>query len=213
MSENGGNRFKVIGIVLASVIVLGILGALWYFNMYKPEQEAKEKARQELLAKQAAEKKRQERLEQRRKKYRQLISNADSAYEQENWAVASSNYSEASKLFSKEQYPKDQLALVKSKLDELALLEARRKAGVVETVDSPSGNYYIIVSSSIDDDLALDYAKRLTREGKDVKVVKHDFDGISYYGVAVGEYASWEEATSATSSFEGSYDRVWVLKF
>ncbi|WP_420318939.1 hypothetical protein [Ekhidna sp.] len=210
MSETNSNKAVVIIIIV--IVVLGGLTGGWYFGKYKPEQEAKEQARLEQIAKQEAEKKRQEEAARRKARYDQLIVDADAAFEQENWGTAQSLYSEATSLYSNEQYPKDQLAIVNAKLDEIAALEARKEAGVVETVSEPNGRFYIIVSSSIDDDLARDYATKLAKEGTSVKLVQHNYNELPFHGVSVGDYDTWDQAQSAASSFT-NYGKVWVLKY
>lgn len=210
MNEYSSRSNKPIIIVIVVVVILG-LAAIWYFFMYKPAQEAKEQARLEQIAQQEAEKKRQEEAAQRRARYDQLISNADSEFQSENWAEAQSLYTQASSLYSNQQYPKDQLVLVNAKLDEIAELEARRAAGVIDVVSESDGRFYLIISSSVDDDMATDYARKLALEGNDVKVVEHVVESLSYFGVSVGDYDTWDQAVSASSSFS-AFGSVWVLK-
>lgn len=213
MNEHSNKSGKTTGIiVIVVVVIVGVVGA-WYFGSYKPEQEAKEKARLEQIAKAEAEKKRQEQAAQRKARYDQLIVDADAAFEMEDWVTAQSQYSEASSLFPNEQYPKDQLVLVNEKLDEIAALEARKAAGVVETVSSRSGRFYIIVSSSIDEDLASDYAKKLAKDGNNVKIIEHDSPDHLYYRVAVGDYDNLQQATASLPSFSSFGEGVWVLRF
>ncbi|MEM7298288.1 MAG: hypothetical protein AAF391_08490 [Bacteroidota bacterium] len=210
MNQHSNQSNKAIIIVIAAVIVLG-LAAVWYFFMFKPAQEEKEQARLEQIAQQEAEQKRKEQAAQRKARYDQLIANADSEFQLENWVTAQSLYSEASSLLSNQQYPKDQLVLVNAKLDEIAALEARRAAGEVDVVSEPTGRFYVIISSSVDDDTATDYARKLAYDGNVVKVVEHQVEGLIYYGVSVGDYDTWDEAVSASTSFS-SFGTVWILK-
>lgn len=213
MNEHSNRNSKaVVVIVILAFIVVGLAGA-WYWVMYIPEQEAKEKARQEQMAKEAAEKKAAEQAAQNEAKYKELIEDADSAFEQEDWESARALYTEASSLFPGQPYPKDQLALVNAKLDEIAALEAKRAAGIVETVSSSTGRFYIIVSSSIDDDLAMDYANKLAQEGNNVKIIEHDTDKHLYYRVSVGDYAAREAAEAALASYSNFGKGVWVLEY
>lgn len=201
----------VLVVVIVIVVLLGAIGA-WYFGVYKPEEEAKEKARLEQLAKAAEEKRRQEAAAQRKARFDQLVSDADNEFNQENWASASSLYTEASSLLPNEQYPKDQLTIVNTKLDEIAALEARKAAGVVETVTESSGRFYVIVSSSIDGDLAMDYASKLAKEGNNVKVITPYPGNEFFHRVSIDDYDSWDQAASAVSSYS-FYGEVWVLKY
>ncbi|MEP1032523.1 SPOR domain-containing protein [Ekhidna sp.] len=200
-------------IIIVVIIVLVLAGSVWYLGIYKPEQEAKEKARLEQIAQAEAEQKRIEQAAQDKARYDQLIENADTEFAQENWDTARSLYQEASSLLPNQQYPKDQLALVNAKLDELAALEAKKAAGIVESVSTPTGRYYIIVSSSIDEDLAMDYAKKLAKEGNDVQIIEHDSGKNLYYRVALGDYATLEQAQGSLSSFSSYGSGVWILKY
>ncbi len=213
MSDNS-NSNKTVGIVIGVVVVLTVLVGGWYFFMYRPAQEAKEQARLEQIAKAKAEKKRKEQEARNKIKYDQLIVDADTAFNQEDWQIAQSLYSEAASLFPNETYPQNQLLFVNAKLNELAELEAKRSAGgTVETVSSATGRFYVLVSSSLDDDLAMDYANKLANEGNYVKVIEHTKDKHSYFGVSLADYDTREEAENATASYSGYGEGVWVLKY
>lgn len=211
MEENSNGNNKAVGIIIGIFIVLLIIGGAWYFFSYKPEQEAKEKARQEQLARAAAKKKREEELARKKVKYDQLITNGDKEFEQEYWETAKSSYSEASSLFPKEQYPKDQLVIINQKLDEI---EAQVNAvGQVQTISSATGRYYVVVSSSIDGDLAMDFGEKLAEEGNSVKIIE-PYGSIKFYRVSLGDYGSIDEALAASGSFSTvDGDAVWVLGY
>ncbi len=210
MDQESNRGGKVVIIVIISVLVLAAMAGGYYLLIYKPEQEAKEKARLEQLAREEAERKRKEVEAQNKIKYDALIVQADSVFNQEDWETAQALYSEASGLVPGEQYPKDQLALITAKLDEIA---ARKAAGIVETISSPTGRYYVIVSSSVDGDLAMDYASKLAKEGVSVKVLKPPADSKVYHRVAVADYGSSEQAENAKVSFGTYGEGVWVLKY
>lgn len=208
---NRSNRILLILVVI--IVIVGVAIGGYYVFSYLPEQEAKEKARLEQIAKDEAEKKRQEAAAQRKARYDQLIVDADAAYDQENWQAASALYSEASSLLPNQQYATDQLTLVNTKLDEIAALEAKKAAGFVETVAVPTGRFYVIVSSSVDGDLAMDYATKLAKEGNDVKIIGPDDTNPLFSRVSVGDYDSWDEAVSAISTFNSYGTELWVLKY
>ncbi len=210
MSDQNSKSGVIVVLVMLAVLVGG---ASWYWFTYRPKQEAKEKARLEQMAKEEAEIKRKELAVQDTVKYNKLIADANVEFGLENWKLAQSLYTEASVVFPNEQYPKDQLALVKIKLDEIAILEAKRNAGIVETVSFATNRYYIIVSSSIDDDLAMDYANKLAKEGNFIKIIAHETDNLIYYRVSVGDYDTREQAESALASYSTYSNGVWVLKY
>lgn len=202
------------GIVIAIVVLILIVSAgAWYLFVYKPEQEAKEKARLEQLAKEEAEEKRKELEAQKKTKYEKLIEDANAAYEQENLENALYLYTEAQSIFPDEPYPQEQLNLVNEKLDEIAAIEARKAAGVVETVSSSTGRYYVVISSSVDGDLAMDYASKLAKEGTEVKIIEPNDTNKLFHRVSVGDYDSWDRALAAAESLTGYDSSAWVLRF
>ncbi|MEM9340145.1 MAG: SPOR domain-containing protein [Bacteroidota bacterium] len=211
MSENTNRSGTIATVVILVVLLLGGAGG-WYWFMYLPEQKAKEKARLEQIAKEKAEQKRKEEEAKKKAEYEKLIQDADAAFGQEQWELASSLYAQASSLYPNESYPKDQLVLTDTKLDEIAELEARRASGIVETVSSSTGRFYVVVSSSVDGDLAMDYASQLAKEGNYVKIVEPYASNKLFHRVTLGDYATWDEAVAATGSFSAYGNGVWVLK-
>ena len=210
MEEKSNNGRKTGGIILVIILVLAALAGAWYWGMYLPEQEAKERARQEQLAKEA-EKKRQQQLAAKKKAdYDQLIQNADDEFNQENWEAAHSLYSEASSLFRNQPYPLDQLTIINEKLEEIA---AQSKVGTVETVSSATGRFYIVVSSSIDGDLAMDYGNKMANEGNSVKIIE-PYGQQRFYRVSPGDYDGLDQAVAASASVSTTDgEPAWVLKY
>lgn len=204
--EDNSNRNKIIVLIVILVIVLG---GGWYFFSYRPAQEAEEKARLAQIAREEAERKKQEEEAQKKARYEDLIAKADAALAEENWESAQALYAEAAALLPGEPYAKDQLALVRAKLEEL---EAR-KAGTVETLASPTGRFHVIVSSSVDGDLAMDYAKKLAKQGQSVNIIPPGGANKLFHRVSVGDYPSWDQAVAAVSSFSSMGEGVWVLKY
>ena len=88
MSEEPNRSSRTVGIIVILVLVLAGIVCAWYFIMYKPEQEAKEKARLEQIAKEEAEQKAKELAAQNKIKYDQLIIDADAEFGKENWEAA-----------------------------------------------------------------------------------------------------------------------------
>ncbi len=206
-------KSRITIVVIVIIALLGASVAIWYWGIEKPAQEAAEKARLEQIAKEQAEQRRKEEAAQKQVQYDQLIASGDAAFDQERWNEAYSFYSDASATLPNQQYAKDQLALVSVKLEEIAALEAKKAAGFVETLESPTGRFYVIVSSSFDGDLAMDYATKLAKEGNDVKIIPPKGSNKFFHRVSVGDYDTWDQAVSATSTFSSFESEVWVLKY
>ena len=213
MSEQSNRSGNVITAIVIIVLVLAGLAGTWYFFMYKPAQEAEEKARQEQLAQAEAEQKAKEDAARKKTRYDQLIKDADAAFDQEDWQTAQSLYGEASSLFPDQQWPKDQLALVNAQLDEINAKSAKGVPGVVEKLTAPTGRYYVIVSSSVDEDLAMDYATKLANEGNSVKIIEPYASNKLFHRVSLADYDSREAAEGALGSYSAYGSGVWVLRF
>lgn len=208
MNQHSNSKGTVLSIILVVVFILAALSGAWYLFQYKPGLEAQEKAQLEQAAREEAERKRVEQATQRKAKYDQLIVDADAAFGQENWESARSLYSEASSLLPGEQYPKDQISQIDTRLTKPV-----KKKGVVEKVSTRTGRFYVVVSSSIDDDLAMDYANKLAKEGNSVKVIEHDTNEHLFYRVTLGDYNSQEQAEATLGSFSSYGEGIWVLKY
>lgn len=214
--KKSNNTGRVVLIIVIIVLILGGGGAAWYFFKYVPEQEAKEKARLEQLAKEEAERLAKEKEAKKRAKYDQLILDADAKFQEESWDTARTIYAEASDLYPKESYPQDQIAAIEAKLAELAAIEAA-KPGTIENVNRATGRYYIILSSSIDDDLAMDFAVKLSKKKIDVKILttKTRDDKYTYFAVSPADFESRAEAEAAVGDYSqyGTGTEIWVLKY
>ena len=211
--QESSSAGKAKGVIITLVIVLAVLAGAWYWFMYKPEQEAKEKARQEQIAKERA---RQAQIAKeaaaakKKTDYDNLIEKADIEFGEERWDAAQSSYSGALSLYSREQYPQDQMILVNEKL---AAIAAKSVPGSIEKITSATGRFYIVVSSSIEGDLAMDYGNKMAAEGTSVKIIE-PYGNIRFYRVSLGDYDAWDQAVTASASFRTTYGNViWILKY
>ncbi|MEQ8520504.1 MAG: hypothetical protein RLN79_07030 [Cytophagales bacterium] len=212
MNKQSNKSGKVVLIIVILVIVLAGAGAAWYWFMYIPEQEAKEKARLEQLAREEAEKKAREAEEAKQAKYDDFIQKADSEFQAENWENAKSIYSEALSMYPEQEYPQDQIALIDAKLAELAAIEAA-KPGTIDMLSRATGRYYVVLSSSIDDDLAMDFAKKLAKEKINVNILQTKDDKHTYFAVSPANFDTWDEAEAALTDYSQYGSGLWVLKY
>jgi hypothetical protein len=97
------------------------------------------------------------------------------------------------------------------RLDSLANLS---KEGTVEALEGKTGRYYVVVASGIDDDLLLDFAKKLTHKGKNCKLIP-PFGKSKFYRLAVDEKDSYADAQSAADALKGGDfgDQIWVVRY
>lgn len=96
------------------------------------------------------------------------------------------------------------------RLDSLANLT---KAGTFEILSERTGRYYVIVASAVDDDLLIDYSKKLSAQGVSSKLIP-PFRKYKFFRLAVADgdtFASTQEVADAKKAEYG--DALWVLKY
>ena len=162
-------------IIIAIIIALVLIAAsfLIYQYVYKPKAE---KAKQELLAKQLADKKKKE---------------------------------EEARL-AKEREEAERKRLEEERA---AAAVATPVGGTIETLSARTGRYYVVVSSDIDDDLIMDFAKKLSAEGISSHIIPPS-GTKKFYRIAVGNFDTFADAQASADDVKSKYgDGVWVIKY
>lgn len=89
----------------------------------------------------------------------------------------------------------------------------KNRVGTTETISSRTGRYYVVVASALDEDLAMDYAKKMNADGTDIKIIE-PFGKSKFHRVAVADFGSWDEAQAQADNIKGQYgNEVWVIKY
>jgi hypothetical protein len=86
--------------------------------------------------------------------------------------------------------------------------------GTIETLSGRSGRYYVVVASSIDGDLIMDYAKKLSANGVSTKMIP-PFRKSKFHRLAVAEGDTYETTQATADGLKGGDygDKVWVIKY
>jgi len=87
-------------------------------------------------------------------------------------------------------------------------------AGEIETLSGRTGRYYVVVASSIDGDLIMDYAKKLSAKGVGTKIIP-PFGKSAFHRLAVAEGSTYAETQAAADELKGGDygNKVWVVKY
>jgi len=97
--------------------------------------------------------------------------------------------------------------------DSLAAITAQPKEGTIETLTDRTKRYYVVVTSAIDGDLVMDYAKRLSAKGVSTKIIP-PFGKYKFSRLAIGDYDTFANAQASADASKVEYGgAVWVLKF
>jgi len=106
---------------------------------------------------------------------------------------------------------KEQEAREKRRLDSIA--NAKPKIGTIETLTARTRRYYVVVTSNIDDDLLMDFAKKLSLKGISTKVIPPSGD-FKFYRLAVADHDSWQSAQTNADAVKPEYGTgAWVIKY
>lgn len=97
---------------------------------------------------------------------------------------------------------------------ETVVAEVKPAAGTIETLSGRSGRYYVVIASSIDGDLIMDYAKKLSAKGATLKIIP-PFGKTKFHRLAVSEADTYANAQAAADGMKGGDygNSVWVVKY
>jgi hypothetical protein len=109
----------------------------------------------------------------------------------------------------------DSLARVaeEERLKREAEANAKPTTGTIETLEQRTGHYFVIISSSVDGDLAMDRAKKLSEKGISSKIIP-PFGKWKFYRLGIGDFDSFASAQSSADASKSEYgDALWVMKY
>ena len=87
-------------------------------------------------------------------------------------------------------------------------------AGTIETLSGRSGRYYVVVASSIDGDLIMDYAKKLSSKGVTSRIIP-PFGKTKFHRLSVADGDTYANAQATADGMKGGDygDKIWVIKY
>ena len=118
------------------------------------------------------------------------------------------------------QQKREEAAIAAKKLEEETrrrqaeeLANAKPATGTIEMLSGRTKRYYAVVSSDVDDDLLMDYAKKLSDKGVSTKIIP-PFGGKKFYRLAIGDDETFALAQIKADAAKAEYGpTVWVLKY
>lgn len=86
-------------------------------------------------------------------------------------------------------------------------------AGTIETLNDRTGRYYVVVASSIDGDLIMDYAKKLNEKGVSAKIIA-PYGRVKFHRLAIAEGETFATTQQTADGLKSDYtDGAWVMKY
>lgn len=97
--------------------------------------------------------------------------------------------------------------------ERIAAEEAKPKIGTIETISGRTGRYHVVIASAIDEDLAMDHAKKLSKEGVSTTIIE-PFGKSKFHRIAVESHDTWAAAENSATELRSEYgEGVWVIKY
>jgi ribonucleotide reductase alpha subunit len=96
---------------------------------------------------------------------------------------------------------------------EEAAAKAIPATGTIETLTDRTRRYYVVISSAVDGDLIMDYAKKLNAKGTSLKIIP-PFAKWKFYRLAIGDYDTFADAQAGADNAKAEYGSgVWVIRY
>lgn len=99
------------------------------------------------------------------------------------------------------------------RLKKEAAANAKPAEGAIETLSQRTGHYFVIIASSIDGDLVMDQAKKLSAKGIGSKIIP-PFGKWKFYRLGIGDFDSFANAQTSADASKAEYGNgLWVMKY
>lgn len=94
-----------------------------------------------------------------------------------------------------------------------SLAAAKPVAGTIETLNERTGRYYVVVASSIDGDLIMDYAKDLSAKGVNARIIA-PYGRVRFHRLTVADGETFAATQQIADGLKGEYSQgAWVIKY
>ncbi|MEO8471320.1 MAG: hypothetical protein ABI477_03970 [Chryseolinea sp.] len=87
-------------------------------------------------------------------------------------------------------------------------------AGTIQTLSGRTGKYYVVITSAIDGDLIMDYAKKLSKKGVTSKIIP-PFGKVKFHRLTVAEGDTYANAQATADGMKGGEygNELWVIHY
>jgi septal ring-binding cell division protein DamX len=85
--------------------------------------------------------------------------------------------------------------------------------GAIVTLSERTGRYYVVIHSDLDDDLLMDFAKKLSVQGTSSSIIPPS-GKKKFYRLAIGNYDTFADAQANADQMKATYGSgLWVIKY
>ena len=97
--------------------------------------------------------------------------------------------------------------------DSLAIANAKPQTGEIQVLSQQTRRYYVVISTAIDDDLVMDYAKNLSKKGVGTKIIP-PFGNTKFTRLAIADHDTYAKAQANADEVKATYgNEVWVVRY
>jgi hypothetical protein len=94
-----------------------------------------------------------------------------------------------------------------------AAANAKPTEGSIETLTDRTKRYYVVAASSIDADLIMDYARKLSAKGVTCKIIP-PYGKVKFSRLTIADGDTFAAAQTLADGLKGEYtDALWVIKY
>lgn len=94
-----------------------------------------------------------------------------------------------------------------------AKLNEKPAVGVIDTLTERTKRYYVVLASSVDADLILDYAKKLSTKGVSTNILPPT-EKLKFTRLTMGDFDTYANAQSAADAAKPEYgSNLWVIRY
>lgn len=201
-SDEGGSKSKFTRVWVIGILVFASLGtAFWYFGLYKSD-DAKEPVVAEKI---------EEAATQPEVKEEEPEATSEDEVQEESQANEVEPVAEEPKRQAAPSAKKAKTNATKPPVKSRSV--ESNNPGTVNTLNAKTGNYFIIIGSFVDSDMAMDFATELSNVGKSPSVIP-PFGKAITHRVAISGYGSLAEAQRSIDGFKDDFGQdVWILRY
>ncbi len=96
---------------------------------------------------------------------------------------------------------------------EEAAANVKPEKGVITTLSERTKRYYVVAASSIDADLVMDYAKKLSDKGVNCKIIP-PYGKVKFSRLTIAEGETFADAQKLADNLKAEHgDKLWVIKY
>jgi cytoskeletal protein RodZ len=96
---------------------------------------------------------------------------------------------------------------------EEAAAKTKPVEGTIEILSGSTKRYYVVITSAVDADLNMDYAKKLSAKGVSSKIIP-PFGKWKFNRLSIGDFETFALAQTSADAAKAEYgDGVWVIKY